>query len=41
MKYEKIIDFDTLTIEDCDRFLQNGKTITINDGRIIDIMEET
>ena len=41
MEYDKIIDFDTLTIEDCDRFYRNGKTIEINDGRVVSIMEET
>ena len=40
MNYEKIIDLDNLTISDCERFYNNGKRIVVNDGKVVDIVEE-
>ena len=40
MDYNKVIDLDGITKEDCERFYANGKRLIINDGRIIDIVEE-
>ena len=40
MDYEKIIDLDNLTISDCENFYNNGKRMIVNDGRIVDIVEE-
>lgn len=40
MDYSKIIDLDNITLDDCDRFYQNNKRLIINDGRVIDIVEE-
>lgn len=40
MDYEKIIDLDNLTISDCEIFYNNGKRMIINDGRIVNIVEE-
>lgn len=40
MNYNNIIDLDNITLEDCERFMENHKRITINDGRIIEIVEE-
>ena len=40
MDYSKVIDLDGITLEDCERFYANDKRLIINDGRIIDIVEE-
>ena len=40
MDYNKVIDLDGVTLEDCERFYANGKRLIVNDGRIIDIVEE-
>ena len=40
MDYSKVIDLDNITKEDCERFYGNGKRLIVNDGRIIDIVEE-
>lgn len=40
MDYSKVIDLDNITLEDCERFYANGKRLIVNDGRIIDIVEE-
>ena len=40
MDYSKVIDLNSITKEDCERFYANGKRLIINDGRIIDIVEE-
>ena len=40
MDYDKIIDLDSITLEDCKRFYENGKRMIVNDGRIVDIVEE-
>ena len=40
MGYDNMIDYDNMTLEDCERFYANGKRLIINDGRIIDIVEE-
>lgn len=40
MNYSKVIDLDSITLEDCERFYENGKRLIINDGRVVDIMEE-
>lgn len=40
MNYDKIIDLDSLTLSDCERFYENNKRLIINDGKVIDIMEE-
>lgn len=37
MDYNKIIDLDSITLEDCERFYQNGKRVVINDGRIVNV----
>ena len=40
MDYNKVIDLYGITLEDCERFYENDKRLIINDGRIIDIVEE-
>ena len=40
MDYSKVIDLNSITKEDWERFYANGKRLIINDGRIIDIVEE-
>lgn len=40
MDYSKVIDLDGITLEDCERFYANGKRLIINDGRVVDIVEE-
>ena len=40
MEYDKIIDLDGITLEDCERFYANGKRLIVNDGRVADIVEE-
>ena len=40
MDYNKVIDLCGITLEDCERFYANGKRLIVNDGRIIDIVEE-
>ena len=40
MDYNKVIDLDGITLEDCERFYVNGKRLIVNDGRIIGIAEE-
>lgn len=40
MDYNKVIDLDGVTLEDCDRFYTNGKRLIVNDGRVVDIVEE-
>ena len=40
MDYSKVIDLDDITLEDCERFYVNGKRLIINDGRIVNIVEE-
>lgn len=40
MDYSKIMDLDNITLKDCDRFYKNGKSIILNDGRVVNVMEE-
>lgn len=40
MYYDKIIDLDSITLEDCERFYKNGKRLIVNDGRVVNIVEE-
>lgn len=40
MDYSKVIDLDSITLEDCERFYVNGKKLIVNDGRIVNITEE-
>ena len=40
MDYSKVIDLDGITLEDCERFYANGKILIVNDGRVVDIVEE-
>ena len=40
MDYSKVIDLDGITLEDCDRFYANCKRLIVNDGRVVDIVEE-
>ena len=40
MRYDNVIDLDSITLEDCERFYANGKRLIVNDGRIVDIVEE-
>ena len=40
MEYDKIIDLDGITLEDCERFYENEKRLIVNDGRVVDIVEE-
>ena len=40
MDYNKVIDLDGITLEDCENFYNNGKRMIINDDRIVDIVEE-
>ena len=40
MDYSKVIDLDSITLEDCERFYANGKRLIVNDGRIVYIVEE-
>lgn len=40
MDYNKVIDLDSITLEDCERFYKNRKRLIINDGRVVDIVEE-
>lgn len=40
MDYSKVIDLDSITLEDCERFYNNEKRLIVNDGRIVDIVEE-
>ena len=40
MNYNKVIDLDGVTLEDCERFYANGKRLIVNDGRVVDIVEE-
>ena len=40
MDYSKIIDLDSITLEDCERFYENSKRLIVNDGRIVNIVEE-
>lgn len=40
MDYSKVIDLDSITKEDCERFYANGKRLIINDGRVVNIVEE-
>ena len=40
MDYNKVIDLYDITLEDCERFYTNGKRLIVNDGRIVDIVEE-
>ena len=40
MGYDNVIDYDNVTLEDCERFYANGKRLIVNDGRIVDIVEE-
>ena len=40
MDYSKVIDLDSITKEDCERFYANGKRLIINDGIVVDIVEE-
>lgn len=40
MEYDKIIDLDSITLADCENFYNNGKRMVVNDGRIVDIVEE-
>lgn len=40
MDYSKVIDLDSITLEDCERFYNNEKRLIVNDGRVVDIVEE-
>ena len=40
MDYNKVIDLDSVTLEDCERFYENGNRLIVNDGRVINIVEE-
>lgn len=40
MDYSKVIDLDSIILEDCERFYENGKRLIINDGRVVNIVEE-
>ena len=40
MDYSKVIDLDVITLEDCERFYENEKRLIVNDGRVVDIVEE-
>lgn len=40
MDYSKVIDLDGITLEDCERFYENEKRLIVNDGRVVDIVEE-
>ena len=40
MDYNKVIDLDGMTLEDCEGFYANGKRLIVNDGRVINIVEE-
>ena len=40
MDYSKVIDLDNIILEDCERFYENGKRLIINDGRVVNIVEE-
>ena len=40
MGYDNVIDYDNVTLADCERFYKNGKRMIVNDGRIVDIVEE-
>ena len=40
MDYNKVIDLDGVPLEDCERFYENGNRLIVNDGRIVDIVEE-
>ena len=40
MDYSKVIDLDGITLEDCERFYAKGKRLIVNDGRVVDIVEE-
>ena len=40
MDYNKVIDLNSIAKEDCERFYTNGKRLIINDGRVVDIVEE-
>ena len=40
MDYNKVIDLYGITLEDCERFYENGKRLIVNDGRVVDIVEE-
>ena len=40
MDYSKVIDLNSITLADCERFYKNGKRLIVNDGRVVDIVEE-
>ena len=40
MDYNKVIDLDGITLEDCERFYEKGKRLIVNDGRVVHIVEE-
>ena len=40
MDYNKVIDLCGITLEDCERFYENGNRLIVNDGRVVDIVEE-
>ena len=40
MDYSKVIDLNSITKEDCERFYANGKRLIINDGRVVAIVEK-
>ena len=40
MDYNKVIDLDDITLEDGERFYAKGKRLIVNDGRVVDIVEE-
>ena len=40
MDYNKVIDLDSVTLEDCERFYENGNRLIVNDGRVVNIVEE-
>ncbi len=35
-----MFDLDSITLEDALRFYNNGKRLTLNDGVVVDIVEE-
>ena len=40
MDYSKVIDLNSITKEDCERFYANGKRLIVNDGRVVVFLVE-
>lgn len=40
MDYSKMIEMDNVTIEDCIDLFEKNKRIIINDGKIVNFIEE-